>query len=153
MKIERIQHIEPAMIAQLVNLEQEAFGIGGMNEWHLVPFIRHGRVYIAQENDRVLGLIQYMRDWENLKKAYLMGVSIAKEMRGRGKGTTLMQKSLRALKKEGIEEVELTVSPDNSAALKIYSEKFGFVTKEYRLDEYGRGENRLQMVLLLADFQ
>lgn len=149
MKVELLEKVELSFITQLVKLEQEAFGIGGMNEWHLVPFIRHGRVYIGRQKDEVVGLIQYMRDWNKPQKAYLMGVSIGQEWRGQGLGTMLMNTTLELLKKENIQEVELTVEPSNSAAIKIYAGKLGFVEKETRLDEYGTGENRLVMMLSL----
>ena len=152
MKIELLQNVELSLITRLVKLEGEAFEIGGLNEWQLVPFIRHGRVYIAREKDDVVGLIQYMRDWEQPQKAYLMGVSIAQELRGQGFGTTLVSDSLRVLKQDSIEEVELTVDPANHAAIKIYKEKLGFLAKDTRLDEYGAGEHRLVMTLSLLKF-
>lgn len=152
MKIELLESVDLSLITQLVKLEQEAFGIGGMNEWHLVPFIRHGRVYVARENGEVVGLIQYMRDWDNPKKAYLMGVSIVREFRGQGFGTMLIRASIKELQQENIEEVELTVDPQNNAAIKIYAGKLGFIGKDTRLDEYGTGENRLVMVLSLINF-
>jgi [ribosomal protein S18]-alanine N-acetyltransferase len=152
MKVELLQTVELSLITRLVKLELEAFGIGGLNEWHLVPFIRHGRVYVAREKDEVIGLIQYIRDWDNPGKAYLMGVSIAQELRGRGFGTTLISASLLALRQENIEEVELTVDPENRGAIKIYAEKLGFVAKNIRLDEYGAGENRLVMILSFRNF-
>lgn len=149
MEIELVQNVELPLINRLANIEREAFGTGGLNEWHLVPFIRHGKVYIAKNKDEVIGLIQYMREWENPQKAYLMGVSIAKELRGQGFGTMLIKNSLRALKQENIKEVELTVDPENLAAIKIYKEKLGFTSEGLRLDEYGAGENRLVMILSL----
>ena len=153
MKVELLKTVELSLITKLVKLEQEAFGIGGLNEWHLVPFIRHGSVYIAKEKDEVVGLIQYMRDWDNPKKAYLMGVSIAQNFRGQGLGTKLISASLQELRQENIEEVELTVDPENSAAIKVYAGKLGFVDKGVRLDEYGVGENRLVMNLFLCNLK
>ncbi len=149
MEVELLQNIELVLISELVQLELEAFGIGGLNEWHLVPFIRHGRVYIGREEGRVVGLIQYMRDWDNPQKAYLMGVSIAKDMRGKGLGTRLISTSVEELRNEKITEIELTVDPKNRAAIKVYIEKLGFVEKGIRLDEYGAGEDRLVMILEL----
>lgn len=149
MKVELLEKFDLALLQSLVQLETEAFGVGGLNEWHLVPFIRHGRVYVASEQQKTVGLIQYMRDWDNPRKAYLMGVSIAKEMRGQGLGTILIRTTLQTLKKENVEEVELTVDPENLGAIKIYEGKLGFVAKGVRKDEYGAGENRVVMMLSL----
>lgn len=149
MKIEVLKEVDLTQLKQLVKLEQEAFGIGGMNEWHLVPFIRHGRVYVASEQEKAVGMVQYMCDWDNPYRAYMVGVSVDSGMRGRGIGTNLIRFSLMALKKEHIKEVELTVDPQNVAAINIYEGKFGFMTKCLRVDEYGKGESRLVMMLSL----
>ena len=153
MKVELLENIDLTLLQRLVELEKEAFDVGGLNEWNLLPFIRHGRVYVAKEQQQAVGLIQYMKDWENPRKAYIIGISIAKEMRGQGLGTILLHTSLQELKKEHIEEIELTVDPENLAAIKVYEEKLGFVRNGFRLDEYGEGENRLVMVLLLINLK
>ncbi len=151
MKIELVEKFDLNSLQPLIELEMEAFGIGGLNEWNLVPFIRHGRVYVGRKEGKIVGLIEYMRDWEEPCKAYMMGVSIAKDMRGQGFGTMLIEASLQALKKENIAEVELTVDPKNLGAIQVYEGKLGFVTKDIRRDEYGAGENRLVMILLLCN--
>lgn len=149
---EWIQTVELPLLRRLVQLEREAFGVGGLNEWHLVPFIRHGRVYAIRKNEDVVGSVQYMLDWDSPCKAYMVGVSVAKEVRGQGLGTELIKKSLQALANENIDEVELTVDAANVAAIRVYEGKLGFLAKMIRKDEYGEGENRLVMTLSLGDF-
>jgi len=151
MKVELLENFDLTLLQRLKQLEKEAFDVGGLNEWHLVPLIRHGRVYVIKQQQEVVGLIEYMRDWENPQKVYLIGVSIAKEMRGQGLGTILLHTSFQLLKKENIKEIELTVDPKNLGAIKVYEEKLGFVKNGFRLDEYGAGENRLVMNLLLIN--
>lgn len=150
--IELVNRIEPDLILRLVQLEKEAFGEGGMNEWHIVPLIRHGRVYVMKNDMAIIGLIEYMMDWDNHRKVYMVGVSISKESRGLGLGTELLTKSLQLLARENIEEVELTVDPNNARAVEIYESKLGFKVTDYRKNEYGAGEDRLVMTLALADF-
>ncbi|GMA98734.1 hypothetical protein PIPA1_15340 [Pelosinus sp. IPA-1] len=82
----------------------------------------------------------------------MVGVSISKDFQGLGLGTELLKKSLKALYRENIEKVELTVGRNNVAAVKIYESKLGFKVTDCRKDEYGEGEDRLVMVLSLADF-
>lgn len=147
--IELVQQIKPDLIRRLVQLEQEAFGEGGMNEWHIVPLIRHGRVYILKKDIEIIGLIQYMLDWDNPRKVYMVGVSISKESRGLGLGTELLKKSLKELLRENIEEVELTVDPNNARAVNLYESKLGFKVTNSRKNEYGEGEDRLVMTLVL----
>ena len=153
MKVELLENVDLKLLQRLVQLEKEAFDVGGLNEWNIVPFIRHGRVYVAKQQQEVVGLIEYMRDWDNPRKSYLVGVSISKELRGQGLGTILLHTSLQFLKDANIEEVELTVDPENLAAIKVYEEKLGFVKKDFRLDEYGAGENRLVMILSLNNLK
>jgi len=151
--IELVREIESKLIQRLVQLEKEAFGEGGMNAWHLVPLIRHGRVYVLKKEFEIVGLIQYMLDWDSPQKAYMVGVSISKDFQGLGLGTELLKKSLKALYRENIEKVELTVDRNNVAAVKIYESKLGFKVMGCRKDEYGEGEDRLVMILSLADFK
>lgn len=148
--IELVQKVEPELLKRLVAMESDAFGQGGMNEWHLVPLIRHGRVFIVRRNQEVVGLIQYMLDWSSPQKAYMVGVSIDKEWRGRGVGTELLKESFTRLQQENIKEIELTVDPANIPAVAIYEKKLGFVTTELRDNEYGEGEDRLVMKLILS---
>lgn len=134
---------------ELVALEHEAFGHGGMNEWHLVPLIRHGRVFIALQDQDIVGSVQYMLDWDQPKRAYMYGIAMSKDWRGRGLGTAFLIETFRQLTADGIEEVELTVDPQNTAAIKVYQEKLGFSVTEFRKNEYGQGEDRIVMKVSL----
>ena len=143
--IRLISEAEPAIVKQIVHLERETFGPGGLNEWHLVPLIRHGRGFVAQQGLDVIGSIQYMLDWDRPKRAYMVGVSVAQAARGQGLGTTLLAESLAAIQEDGIEEVELTVEPENLVAVNLYKNKFDFVVSDFRSNEYGCGKDRLIM--------
>ncbi|MBU2699705.1 ribosomal-protein-alanine N-acetyltransferase [Sporomusaceae bacterium BoRhaA] len=149
--IELVRTTETELIERLVQLESEAFGEGGMNVWHLVPLIRHGRVYAFRKDEAVIGVVQYMLDWDNPQKAYMIGVSISQESRGQGVGAELLRDSFNALSKENIKEVELTVERNNIVAVKLYESKFGFLSTDFRPNEYGEGEDRLVMKLMLAN--
>lgn len=146
--IEQLKKPDAVVVRRLAALEEEAFGCGGLNEWHLVPLIRHGRVFIIRSDENeIIGAAQYMLDWDVPGKAYLVGISIAKERRGQGIGTVLLTESLAVLQSESIKLVELTVEPSNTAAVRLYEQKLGFVRNEYRENEYGAGEHRLAMTL------
>lgn len=136
---------EPTLVKSITNIENEAFGEGGLNDWTLVPLIRHGRVFITTQQGKILGSAQYMRDWNRLDRAYLVGLSIDAGYRGQGIGTDLLAQSISELAKEGIREVELTVDPANKAAVQVYQRKLGFAVVESRANEYGAGEHRLVM--------
>ena len=133
------------IIEQIIKLETDAFGEGGLSEWDLIPLIRHGRVFCMEEDGRVLGCIQYMQDWNDHTKAYAVGISIAGDQRGKGYGTELFRASMYSLAGEGIKTVELTVDPQNIAAIEVYGRKLGFVITDRRTDEYGKGVDRISM--------
>lgn len=153
MEIELIKNADLEVQKRLVYLENQAFGSGGLNEWHLIPLIRHGRVFAARKGQTIIGVIEYMLDWDNPRKAYMIGVSIAKEARGQGLGTELIKRTLQILSRENLTEVELTVHPENLAAIRVYENKLGFKTEELRTDEYGHGEDRLVMTLSLENYR
>lgn len=150
--LELVRSMDSKVIERLIEIEAEAFGSGGLNVWYIEPLIRHGRVYIYRSGNQIQGLANYMLDWDNPKNAYMVGVSVAKEARGQGIGSKLLQESFAALRKENIEEVELTVDPDNTAAVNLYEKKLGFLVTDFRHDEYGKGKGRLIMKLNLANF-
>lgn len=147
--IELVQENNLHVINRIIEIDQEAFGSGGMNEWHLLPLIRHGRVFVIKEKDHILGSIQYLLDWGNRNKAYIYGIAIAEENRGKGLGTRLLADSIQKLANDNIEEIELTVDPANIVAINVYHKKFGFVVAEFRENEYGDNEDRLIMTLNL----
>lgn len=147
--IELIKEINPTVVRRLIELEAEAFGSGGMNEWHIVPLIRHGRVFALRRGGEIIGAVQYMIDWQNRNKAYVVGVSIDGKWRGQSLGTELMAASLKELSKDSIAIVELTVAPGNAAAIKVYQDKLGFRTAGFLPAEYGEGEDRLLLVKTL----
>ncbi len=149
MKIERLRTPKAKWLPRLLELEREAFGEGALNEWNLVPMIRHGCVHVALLGEEVVGLVEYMRDWDKPERAYMVGVSVAQDARGKGLGSALLRASLSELKEGGVTEVELTVDPSNQAAIRVYREKLGFVEKEMRRGEYGSDEDRLVMTLNL----
>lgn len=153
MLVRVLQEHDLEVIKKVVEIEAEAFGSGGMNEWHLVPFIRHGCVFILLMDNDIVGSAQYMLDWHQPKKAYMYGISILAKSRGKGLGTVLLQESFRQLADMGIEQVELTVDPRNTSAVKVYQEKMGFAVAGFRHDEYGEGEDRIVMDLAINNYR
>lgn len=131
------------VIEKLVKIELEVFGDAGLNEWNMIPLVRHGLVFFIEEAAAVIGSAQFIRDWADCRLAYLVGISIDKGYQGRGYGTVLLQESIYCMAEEGIKRIELTVDPDNFAAISVYQRKLGFEIREKREDEYGPGINRL----------
>lgn len=132
-------------VDDVTQLEAQAFGEGGLNAWTLVPLARHGRVYGLVEDGRVWAAAQVFRDWDQ-PTAYLVGIAVDQARRGQGWGTHLLTEVHRLLAADGLESLELTVDPGNTAAVRVYQHKLGYRSVEVRRDEYGAGEDRLVLV-------
>jgi ribosomal-protein-alanine N-acetyltransferase len=136
------------IIQELIEIEKEAFGAGGLNQWGFPPLIYHGVVYMAMVDKNPVAVIEYMRDFNEEGTAYLYGLAVDKDYRGQGIGKKLLDGSLNKLKEHKINKVELTVDPDNKVAINLY-QQFDFEKIAYHKAEYGAGEDRVIMKLSL----
>lgn len=148
-RVDMIKDNDAQIVDRLSEIEEQAFGKAGLNEWTIVPLIRHGKVFALWHEREVIGGAQFIRDWEDPFRAYLVGIAVDKNQRGKGFGTRFLAECLAMLKGEGVNSVELTVDAANRSAAHVYQQKLGFVIVEEREDEYGAGENRLVMVRML----
>ena len=134
------------IISRILTIEREAFGDGALNEYVVVPLLRHGKVYAAMdEQDNVIACAYFMRDMGDVNIAYLMSVAVLPLFRGQDVGTALLSFGFTHLKRFGITKVMLTVDPANFTALSVYREKLGFTVADSSKNEYGEGEDRLIM--------
>jgi [ribosomal protein S18]-alanine N-acetyltransferase len=76
--------------------------------------------------------------------AWLFGLAVDPNHRGRGHGTRLTRETLHLLGAMGVEQVYLTVEPANDLAIRLYR-KFGFQESGYRKNYFGPGDHRLVM--------
>lgn len=136
-------------VSRLVEIETNAFGPNGLSEWEIVPFIRHGLVIALKADDKIIGGAQFFRDWKHPDHAYLFGIAVDPDYRGKGFGTRFLSDCCLMLKEQGFKKVELTVDAANLPAVRVYKDKLKFETVETRLAEYGKGEDRLVMVKAL----
>ena len=151
-RVEELEEVEPCLLQALIEIEQEAFGKGGMNEWFLPAFIRRGRVYILwlEGTKWPVGVAECMVSWGRSQCAYLFGIAIREGWRGKGLGTRFLKEICRRLQQIGFSTLDLTVSPTNTPALRVYRDKLGFQTIDFHRAEYGQDEDRLVMRLDLA---
>lgn len=145
--VKTIDEPDAATISQVAALEDQAFGRGGLNEWHLPVIARHGRLYVLSAGKNIIAAASLIRDW-TIGRAFLFDFVVAEDERGRGHGRLLLEYVLADLKKSGIEHVELTVALDNAEAKGLY-ESFGFKEVAVLVNEYGAGEDRLDMKVRL----
>lgn len=141
MEIREIKVEDIEIIEEILNLEKEVFGEkGAIDIWNLKPYIKYGRVFVAIKNNEIIGCCELLKDWRE-SKAYLYGFLIKKGLIGKGYGRTFLEEILKKLTDETIKEVELTVSPENISAIRLY-EKCGFEKIAYIENEYGLGNHR-----------
>ncbi len=152
LKVYLVQDFNLITLRRMVNFSSNVFGESGMDEWALVPQIRHGNVFVlkAEEQKKIMGIAILMRDWEDVEKAYLFDYAIADEVQGQGLGYHFLLTICDNLKEQGFKRMSLTVDIANAPALKLYKDKLGFKTAKLSKDEYGEGHDRYIMELDLA---
>lgn len=137
--LEKIKKLE------IVNLGAEA----AINEWQIPVIIRYGKFFVAEDsNSGIVGVCEVIREWKEKKTAFIHTFYIVKKFRRSGIGKKLLSFVLRLLEEEGFKSVELTVDPDNAPAFDFYRNS-GFIKRELRKNEYGKGNDRLLMELEL----
>jgi putative acetyltransferase len=84
---------------------------------------------VAVADGRVVGSLGISRDEHPVTRhVATLGMFVAEGWRGRGIGAALLAEALRWARSVGVEKLELTVYPGNSAARTLY-ERFGFVVE------------------------
>jgi ribosomal protein S18 acetylase RimI-like enzyme len=92
------------------------------------------------------GLVGYSFGVPSTDRSYswLFGLAVDPNHRNHGHGTELTRETLNLLAAMGVEQVLLTVEPENGTAIRLY-QRFGFVQSGYRANYFGPGEHRLVM--------
>lgn len=144
-----VQDYSNQFLRRMVEFGIDLFGELGMDEWGLVPQIRHGNVFVLKEEDKkkLIGLAILMRDWEDSEKVYLFDYAIAGELQGQGLGYHFLKVIIKNLDEQGFKRVGLTVDTENASAIKLYKDKIGFKILEMNADEYGKSHDRYIMEL------
>lgn len=149
LKVYLVQDYNVNLLKRMVNFGLDIFGDLGMDEWGLVPQIRHGNVFVLRDEGekKIIGIAILMRDWEDLKKCYLFDYAIAEELQGKGLGYHFLLAIIRNLDDQGFSKMGLTVDIENVPAIRLYKDKIGFEITGENEDEYGIGHHRYIMEL------
>ena len=104
---------------------------------------------LALEDGRVVGSISIRRDdHPATHHVATFGMFVVSSHRGRGVGSALLSEAIRWGRSYGIERVELTVYPNNAAAIALYR-RFGFV-EEGRLVRHAKKSYGYEDEILMA---
>ena len=145
--------IEKAQLEDLesiIALEQQIFNTDAYPAFVVRQLFDISGAYflVAKEDDMVLGYALGGIN-TNEKKAWILSLGVALEARGKGLGKQLTETLITVVKAEPIEEIALTVYPDNLASIKIYKE-LGFlgdlILDNYFLDHEERIIMTLKMI-------
>ncbi|HEY7659139.1 MAG TPA: GNAT family N-acetyltransferase [Actinomycetota bacterium] len=108
-----------------------------------------GAHLLAVEAGRVVGSVSIRRsDHPVTRHVATLGMFVVSDRRGRGIGTALLHAALRWAGRNGVERVELTVYPTNTAALALYR-RFGFA-QEGRLVRHAKKSYGYEDEILMA---
>jgi ribosomal protein S18 acetylase RimI-like enzyme len=142
-----VEHPNKNTISHILRIEKAAFGGGALTEHVVIPLMRHGRIYVAvDEDDAPVASAYFMRDMKDLDLAYLLSIAVLPAFSGYDIGIALLEYALSDIKDLCVTKVQLTVDPANFKALSTYRERLGFVVSEGTSDEYGAGDDRLTMI-------
>jgi ribosomal protein S18 acetylase RimI-like enzyme len=76
-----------------------------------------------------------------------LGLMVAADARRQGVGWALLEQAVDWARAGGVSKLELHVFPHYEPALRLY-EKFGFVKEGYRHDQYRRGRDFVDAILM-----
>jgi ribosomal-protein-alanine N-acetyltransferase len=143
----RIRPVKVEDLAELISVDQEAFGSLAYPTFVLSQFLDVHRdcLLVAEQGE---GLIGYSLATPTLDRSesWLLALGVRKAFQGQGHGRRLLVASLATLRKEGISTFRLTVDPDNAHAIRLYKSE-GFVVQKMVLNRLGPGEDRLDMTM------
>ena len=144
MELIEVRGGDKELIDEIVYIEEEAFGKnGGVDEWILKPMVRYGKVFVLKDGNRIVSIAEFIQRF-NSKEVFLYGLCTRKESRGKGYASEILRRSEEFFRNRSIDEVGLTVAPDNMAAIALYK-NLNYDVVELQKDEYGRGVDRLFM--------
>ena len=103
-------------------------------------------VVAADADDRIIGELSA---FGRADRPAEIGMAVAKNWRGRGVGTALMQACVNWAREQKIHKLALQVWPHNDAALRLY-ENFGFVREGVLRKHYRRQSGELWDVIVMG---
>ena len=112
-----------------------------VDDWKEV--LEKGKVLILKKEGEVIGNASYEEREDHT--FYISGVVILPQFQGQGYGRAVLKKLLEDM--SDAKRIELVTHPENSAALKLYTEA-GFKIESRKEDYYGDGEPRLILAIL-----
>lgn len=98
MDFKELNRADLPLIKEIVELEEEAFGgKGGVDLWILKALLRYGKVFVLEEDNKIISIIEYMQCFDK-KEVFLYGICTLKKYRNQGNANRIMAESEKYLK-------------------------------------------------------
>lgn len=144
MEIREVSIKDKDIMNEIVEMEKDTFGkFGGVDLWILKPIVKFGKVFVAIEDEKVVGTAEFMIAFDR-PEVFLYGFSVMKEYREKGIGTTLLLYCEEYFKQYDKETISLTVDPKNIKAINLY-QRINYFIESLEKDEYDIGIDRFIM--------
>jgi ribosomal-protein-alanine N-acetyltransferase len=106
---------------------------------------------VARSGGNVIGFAVGAVTGTSPRDAWVLRLRVLPDFQRKGIGSTLIIGLLTVMASMGVEQVFLSVSPDNTPALALY-EKLGFATTGTRERYFGPGEDRFILCREISGF-
>lgn len=140
MDIETIRRPSTELLAELSRYDRDAFGPTALRSFDLALVAWAGRLYVGRVDGHVVAGCQLVRVLDRPHVVWVVGFYVRPAWQGRGLGRRMLEHVLAELPGMGASGIELTVVPENSRALQLYSgagfQQVGEVPEMYGPDEH-----------------
>lgn len=158
MKNYRVQNIRvisledynTSLLEEMIDTDSDGFSCTTQTVFSMEEFAKFGKIFLLYEDNKLIGVSEFLKDWNDNDKVYLYGMSIRKNKQNKGFGTKFLEEMINKLRQYNIKKIALYVDPNNKTALHLYKHKFGFKEIEYSRYVYNKGKNRLLLELNIA---
>jgi ribosomal protein S18 acetylase RimI-like enzyme len=143
---------EASELEWILEQEREHFAKGALTVWLLKPLAAYQWVYLLEGKGEPLAYLILISDANDSSNLHLFSLGVSKKWQGQGLGRILMEKLQTLMQGCGRRILSLTVSPENKRALALYRSTGRIQSQTLQKDYYGKGEDRLNLVISLQNF-
>ena len=146
----RVRNAGVADLVALAALERAVFGVDSYPPFYFRQALDRwpAHLFVAATEEDALGGYALGAPASRAREAWLLSLAVHSDQRGRGLAASLTEVMLDSFATRGFERIALTVSPRNTAAVRLY-EKLGFAIEAEEANYFGGGERRWRMVRVL----
>jgi len=141
-QILKIQPDDWNTLLEIATIDQESFGKDGLTPANLSLMARAGRIYALREGSIISTEAIVLASFPT-GNSFLFSLAVLENFRHKGHGKKLMKAICEDLAEEGVKTMELTVAPENQAAINLYCMHFQFEKIAFIENHFGPGQHRL----------